>query len=649
MSILPPMNEDQLVKLIKYHSFKYYEGEVQITDDGFDKLIEQLHTINPNNPILSVPGWGYCSSEGKLKHLGSSPVGSLGKTKYPEVHPLFSNCLITPKFDGLSIVLYANDGKLTALTRNDGSMGKDCTKQLLHILEKKSPRSLERLLALKGTIAIRGEVLPDPKDGVTIKDMGIVSPRNFAAGLMNRIEVADELQYLLFVPYFVRINTERKYQNQLDMLLHLMELGFYGCPYQNAMNGTNPEELTELYEGLSSEWLIDGLVISPTTDYQDHIDYSKYEKDAIAYKFQSEVVDTVVKHVDWATGSSGRINPTVVFDSVFISGANVNRASAFHASFVKEKGIGTGACIQITRANEVIPHIVSVSEPVHALLPSKCPSCDAEVEWDGYFLMCASEMCPSKAISSIYKLFEVSGIPENLGWSTMKKYLNTFPVNMDYTKIDNIITYLMLFNQLGEKNLAHRTNELQKKFNDHAGMLLWKMEMAVQNKLSEGLTYENFWYVLNLAQLGPSNAAKMKMIDPGTLESMAGRDALRKTGVSTPVLEAIKENSKYWNALYNIVKVRAPLQDVTNNIGLKVCVTGAVSMTRSKWGKLLQKYGVELVGNVGKDVKFLICNNPEEATSSKAKAAEAKGTKVITELDLYVYLKNEHGITVEGT
>jgi DNA ligase (NAD+) len=55
---------------------------------------------------------------------------------------------------------------------------------------------------------------------------------------------------------------------------------------------------------------------------------------------------------------------------------------------VREKGIGPGAVIRLSRSGEVIPKIEEVLVPVVPELPEECPSCGSPLVWEYDFLLC---------------------------------------------------------------------------------------------------------------------------------------------------------------------------------------------------------------------------------------------------------------------
>ena len=119
----------EIVNQIQHHAKLYYEGELEITDEAFDNLVEKLRSLDPNNAILTMQGWGY-KPEGKrvkVRHL--KPLYSIDtKIKDFEVAKsmIDEDDLIQPKYDGASVTLYYRDSKLVhAITRGDGIEGYD--------------------------------------------------------------------------------------------------------------------------------------------------------------------------------------------------------------------------------------------------------------------------------------------------------------------------------------------------------------------------------------------------------------------------------------------------------------------------------------------------------------------------------------------
>ena len=58
------------------------------------------------------------------------------------------------------------------------------------------------------------------------------------------------------------------------------------------------------------------------------------------------------------------IKPKVQVEPVNLAGVTIEFATGFNASFIYNNGIGPGSVIQITRAGDVIPHIIRVLTPM---------------------------------------------------------------------------------------------------------------------------------------------------------------------------------------------------------------------------------------------------------------------------------------------
>ena len=176
---------ETLEKDIAHYSQSYYDGQQEISDSEFDALVDELRTLNPKDPLLLVPGWGYAiDTKKKVDHIGST-VGSLSKIKYPETYDT-RDTTITPKIDGGSIVLNYFDGVLEdALTRGDGAQGMSCLNKMKYIL-------VGTKVTAMGLVSIRGEVVIPNSYHKTLVARGIPNPRNYANGIINRIEAGED-------------------------------------------------------------------------------------------------------------------------------------------------------------------------------------------------------------------------------------------------------------------------------------------------------------------------------------------------------------------------------------------------------------------------------------------------------------------------
>lgn len=353
----------ELEQLIPYYAKLYYSGETIISDEEFDKLTEELEQLKPDSVVLTKVGWGSeedSSGKTKVEHIYTE-VGSLKKTREFEGLPdIFKNVElnISPKLDGLTAVCYYKNGKLDcAVTRGNGKVGLDITNKLKIILSKNNIN-----LPNDFTGAIRGELEISKSNWEIIKSINenATNSRNYAAGIINRNELSDDLKYVDLVTYKILGSENHKFNTKLEVVEFLKKSGFdtiWNIQY-NINNKENWEKYSKELYTQEYQYQLDGLVLSRNEiRYNDKsgIEYIEY-----AYKFSGEYCDVVVKDIEWNLSEKQRLKPVVVFDKTYISGAEVQRATGFNAKYILDNNIKIGSVIRVCRSGEVIPYIMEV-------------------------------------------------------------------------------------------------------------------------------------------------------------------------------------------------------------------------------------------------------------------------------------------------
>ena len=127
---------------------------------------------------------------------------------------------------------------------------------------------------------------------------------------------------------------------------------------------------------------IDGIVI-----IYDSLSYSKacgrtghHYKDGLAFKFEDETYETILKDIEWTTTRFGEIAPVAIFDTVEIDGCAVSRASLHNLTFIKELELSVGCRIAVSKRNMIIPHVeenLDRGRYVDAV-PPVCPCCGSQ-------------------------------------------------------------------------------------------------------------------------------------------------------------------------------------------------------------------------------------------------------------------------------
>lgn len=634
MTTIQEQIKDLETQIVSAASRYYGEGsDSPLSDDEFDALIDRLKKLKPDHWVLTQVGWGYGAPSGrKRRHIGGL-VGSLKKIKYPDTDPrFFRGGYITPKLDGLTVVLYFwvyNDVVVFyAITRGDGYVGVDVTGHMQRVI---SAEVLNNIKSLKrGMFSVRGEVvIPNEFESIfkdkrpeSEKDKPI-SLRNVAAGILNRIDVTDDVEYLRFLPYWIRLDS-KKYLNQVEMFGEFVALGITPpsilVPVPDSI--LVPDTLQDIFKEWSKTYPLDGLVLRPRENWsrEDSICYSEVESDALAYKFDNESVVGVVRGVEWNVGSMGRIAPRVVLEEpVDVSGASIRYITGNNYLFIKNFEIGPGAIVKIIRANEVIPKIVEVLTPAKdIIIPVRCPDCQSLLKNTGVDLMCENRLCLNQAIGTMTRLLEVCGIPDGLGETVIFNYIQ-------YRKAETVEQFLDGFGL---------SSDLVTEFKPHYAGLLSQLENNITERLKAGVDYKTFWYLLNLQGVAESNAEKMSEIDP---RSPSLVDDVVQAGLPINVTASVGINREFISDMAKRFRfVQGPEKKTKV---LSVVITGKLSKPRDELAKELSDLGVDVCDSVTKKINYLVCDAP--SSSSKYVKAVKLGIPIITEMELLKCLSSK--------
>ena len=416
----------ELRESLHQHNHNYYVlNSPVITDQEFDRLMHELQELeerhpemfDPNSPTQRV-GSDLNNEFQTVRH--ERPMLSLANTYnrqdvrdfYQRVseglsgQPFQVCCEL--KFDGLSISLHYEKGRLArAVTRGDGVQGDDVTQNVRTI--RSIPLALPKGAGWPDTFEIRGEVLMPwasferlnrqrEEEGEPL----FANPRNAASGTLkskNSSTVAQRgldayLYYLLGddVPgdgHFQRLEMARQWGFQVSRNMKLVDSlqGIYD--YIDYWD----EERRRLPVAT------DGIVLKVNSLAQQRSlgMTAKSPRWAIAYKFQAEQAETVLRQVVYQVGRTGAVTPVANMDPVLLAGTTVRRATLHNADVMESLNLHVGDHVLVEKGGEIIPKIVGVKEAVLSASPirfiSRCPVCGtALVRYEGE----AAHYCPNE-------------------------------------------------------------------------------------------------------------------------------------------------------------------------------------------------------------------------------------------------------------
>ena len=128
----------QIAKRMQDAREAYYNGAPIMSDAEYDALEDELRKLDPHHPILKQIGAVAPGTSGwpKVKH--GMRMSSLNKAQdISELRAWWGSCgkedlFVTEKMDGISVSLRYEQGVMVqALTRGDGEIGEDITRNVL--------------------------------------------------------------------------------------------------------------------------------------------------------------------------------------------------------------------------------------------------------------------------------------------------------------------------------------------------------------------------------------------------------------------------------------------------------------------------------------------------------------------------------------
>lgn len=389
----------ELVRTLNQHRHAYYNlNAPSISDREYDRLFDELKQLEEET--------GFVLSDSPTQTVGYTPVSklekveletpllSLDKTKQAEELFLFMGshtALVMLKLDGLTVELDYGGGKLIrACTRGNGIIGEEITHNIPAL------KNVPLTIPYKKRLRLTGEALIYKDDFEQLKLTLVDSngkpyrnPRNLSSGSIRCLNPETcskrQVRFLAF-KVLEGLDEDPNYRDSKNYrLFQLQQMGFEICPYFVADSASYV--LEDLKKDIGQLQLlaeqnhipIDGIVVS-----YDSVSYSescgrteRSYKDGLAYKFEDELYETILREIEWTPTRFGEIAPVAIFDTVEIDGCKVSRASLHNLTFIKELELVPGCRILVSKRNMIIPHVEENldRDSYQDLTPPTCPCC----------------------------------------------------------------------------------------------------------------------------------------------------------------------------------------------------------------------------------------------------------------------------------
>ncbi len=373
---------DKVKSLIKHNELYYNKDKPKISDHEYDKikkdtleLEKKFPFLKKKNSVLDIIGSPPSNKFQKIKHL--YPMLSLSnafdKSDMEDHLKKINNFLnlkknkieliSEPKIDGISASLIYEKGNLTkGLSRGDGVVGEDILSNLKTIKEipiKIKSNDVPNLLE------IRCEIYISKKDFIKFKDK-FANPRNAAGGSLRQKDPGETAKIpLKYFAYGFGVIEPMIFKKQSDFLKKIKDWGFSTNSLSKKIQDL--EEIEKEHKDIdtirsSLDYDIDGLVFKVNDlSLQKRLgNTSSSPRWAIAYKFSAEKATTKINDIVIQVGRTGAITPVAKVEPVTVGGVVVSNATLHNEDEIQRKDIRIGDTIQIQRAGDVIPQVISV-------------------------------------------------------------------------------------------------------------------------------------------------------------------------------------------------------------------------------------------------------------------------------------------------
>lgn len=648
----------ELVNELNVYRHKYYnENDSVVTDKEYDELFDKLvlmeketGIIFADSPTHSV-GYKVVSDLREVKHE-FPPMLSLDKTKdITKIYDMFHEhpALVMAKIDGLTCRLTYEDGVLIrAETRGDGETGEDITHNVLAIANIPLTIPANDRVIIDGEVIVRRPVFAKLREKfVDNKGKKYKNPRNFAAGSVRLHDCSKAFERgLEFIAW--KLSKGNVHESFYEGLITLMNTGFMVTDHvvlsvidtvDDYIKYTEAIKMTCEHDGIP----IDGCVFSfNDMEHLETFDYTAHHwKAQMAYKFEDEKYDTVIRDIDWTMGKTGVLTPTALFDTVEIDGTDVSRASLHNLTIMKQLNVRKNCSALVFKANMIIPQVYSVQNDGECdfVIPETCPICGGKTmrvqENDSEMLVCSSPYCHGKLLGFLSafvakEAMDIDGLSEG--------------------KLQDLI----------DRNYVRTAQDIYSLYKYREGLVRlpgWgvtsvdKLLNAIE--ASKNVLPEKFITALSIPNIGLTSAKTiMKHFDGNidrvymALESRVYDWSMiegfgEKTGAL--IQEWYNNNYTTFKILYDIMTFVKPEPKQIIIKGAKIagktfCITGTFEYPRSSITKEIEAAGGIAVGSVTKKTDVLFVG---EKAGSKLKKAQELGITIVEGEDYHDWIAGE--------
>ncbi|MGB8656060.1 MAG: NAD-dependent DNA ligase LigA, partial [Candidatus Acidiferrales bacterium] len=547
---------------IRHHEHLYYvKDDPELSDAGFDRLIQQLKKLEEENPKLVTP-------DSPTQRVGGKPRDGFQtvqhKTPMVSLDNAFSfeelanfdkrvreltgreeiEYIAEHKFDGLSMSLQYEKGTLArAVTRGDGTTGEDVTPNVRTI--RSIPLSIEPGLLKKAglplSFEVRGEAIMTRKAFEALNEEQLVlggklfiSPRNAAAGAVRVLDPSITASRKLgFFAYYLLVDGRPPKKRHSEALETLALLRFQASEDWELCEGVGDVEKYITRWDAKREKLayeIDGIVVKVNEiSLQNELGFtSRAPRWAIAYKYPARQETTIIREIGVNVGRTGVLTPVAFLDPVTIGGVTVSRSTLHNLDEVRRLDVHAGDTVLVERAGEVIPHVLKVvkhgSEEKEFAMPAKCPECGTRIHHDEgeVAYRCVNVSCPARRKQSLLHFagrhaMNIDGLGEKIVDQLVEQKILEDAAGLYRLKLDTLAN----LDRMAEKSAQNLLDEIAASKKSPLARLIYALGIRFVGERTGQLLAAHFGSLEQIAKASIEELTEVHEIGPKVAEGVA--------------------------------------------------------------------------------------------------------------------------------
>ena len=673
-------------ELQRHERLYYRDAKPEISDREFDRLMAELAAIEEEHPELRTADSptqrvGGEPTEGFEQVEHTPPMLSLDNTydheeleewfgrltrllpdratrpdtgSEPDVgrqHTADIEFICELKVDGVSLSLLYEDGVLTqAATRGNGRVGDLVTvnARTIRSLPLRLPAGAPARLLVRAETYMRRSVFAalNEKRAAAGQEL-YANPRNTTAGTVRLLDSRDVARRRLDVACYEWVQTagDDSEEGRRSHGESLAALAGLGLPVADSWRRCASLREVVAY---CDEWQkkrgeldfeIDGVVVKvDDPELRDRLGATaKAPRWAVAFKFEAEQAETVVRAINAQVGRTGAVTPVAELEPVLVAGTTVKRATLHNYEDLARKDVRVGDAVVIEKGGDIIPKVVEViedrrgpeSEPFQP--PEDCPVCGGKLYQpeEEALLRCVDATCPAVVRERIRHFasrnaMDIEGLGDWLVGALVEAGHVADPADLYGLTVEKLADLKKTNDaRLGEKAAARTVASLEESKRRSLSRLIYALGIRFVGDSTASLLSRRFRTV---DALGKASAEKLEEVDEigariaesvrAFFDSERNRallDRLRAAGLRFEEEQAEAETAADGG----------PLD------GRTFVLTGTLGgMTRNEAAARIKALGGKVTGSVSGKTDFLVAG---EKAGSKLRKAERLGVEVLDE------------------